>query len=149
MSAEAEGTRKPAGAQRLDKWLWFARVVKSRTLAAHLVTAGKIRVNKVKAEKPSQLVKTGDVITSAAHKTVRILRVLDTGFRRGPSEEARRLYDELTPPVPAAKAPAVEGHGPATKSIGMSGVGIRPAGSGRPTKRDRRRIDRLTLKTGV
>ena len=52
-----------AGTQRIDKWLWFARIIKSRTLAAQLVVEGKVRVNRVKATKPSQTVRAGDVLT--------------------------------------------------------------------------------------
>ena len=123
--------------QRLDKWLWYARVVKSRTLAATLVTDGKIRVNRSKASKPSQPVKTGDVITSAAQARIRILRVKATGARRGPAEEARTLYDELTPPGGQPKS------GVEALLAGAHMHGERSHGSGRPTKRDRRQIDRL------
>ena len=86
-----------AATQRLDKWLWFARVVKSRTLAASLITAGKVRVNRVKADKPSQTVKAGDVVTSSIKKIVRVLRVKTAGVRRGPASEAAALYEDLTP----------------------------------------------------
>jgi ribosome-associated heat shock protein Hsp15 len=130
-------------AQRLDKWLWFARIAKSRTLAAGLVTGGKIRVNRTRALKPAQLVKAGDVITSAAAKTVRILRVLAPGERRGPATEAARLYEELTPAAADLKSPtrtAAWGERP-----GMTGLGDgrRTQGAGRPTKRDRRQTDFL------
>lgn len=117
-------------AQRLDKWLWFARVAKSRTLAATAVSEGKIKVNRVKAEKPSQTVKVGDVITSRLSRTVRVLKVLDVGVRRGPAAEAQKLYEDLTPrepKVPGAPDPVAWGE--------------RSAGAGRPTKRDRRRIE--------
>lgn len=127
-----------AGTQRLDKWLWFARVVKSRTLAASLVTAGKVRVNTVKAAKPSQTVKPGDVVTSSIKKTVRVLRVKAAGERRGPATEAAALYEDLTPP---SASPAIDGMSSGHAGPGLSGV--RPAGLGRPTKRDRRTIDRL------
>ncbi len=123
----------PAGAQRLVKWLWFARVVKSRTLAASLITGGKIRVNREKVDKPSQTVKSGDVVTSSNKQTVRILRVMAPGVRRGPAKEAAALYEDLTPP------PVLTVDRPA----GEARSGSRLAGSGRPTKRDRRIIDRL------
>ena len=131
--------RTPGGpvTQRLDKWLWYARVAKSRTLAATLVTGGKIRVNRSKASKPSQPVKTGDVITSAAQARIRILRVKATGARRGPAEEARALYDELTPPGGKSKS------GVDALLAGAHIQGERSHGAGRPTKRDRRQIDRL------
>lgn len=139
MSAEERADDAAAlaggGSQRLDKWLWFARVVKSRTLAATLITAGKIRVNRVRAEKPSQLVKAGDVVTSSIKRTVRVLRVRAPGERRGPATEAALLFDDLTPPPLR--------HSEEVAEPGASGPGIRPAGAGRPTKRDRRSIDRL------
>ena len=135
-SGEDGGTGGPGGAQRLDKWLWFARVVKSRTLAASLITAGKVRINKIKAEKPSQTVKAGDVVTSSIKKSVRVLRVKGVGLRRGPASEAAALYEDLTPP-PAKPIYAADGPGVAF------GQGARPRGSGRPTKRDRRSIERL------
>lgn len=120
--------------QRLDKWLWFVRVVKTRTLAAGLVTSGKVRVNRVKTDKPAQALKPGDVVTVAVGPRVRVLRVLASGERRGPPEVARRLYEELTPAPVATKPPA-----PGTPAAGL----VRPAGSGRPTKRERRQIERL------
>ena len=86
-----------AGTQRIDKWLWFARIIKSRTLAAELVVEGKVRVNRVRATKPSQTVRAGDVLTVTLRGRVDILRVLAPGERRGPPDEARRLYEVLTP----------------------------------------------------
>jgi ribosome-associated heat shock protein Hsp15 len=86
-----------AGTQRIDKWLWFARIIKSRTQAADLVVEGKVRINRVKASKPSQTVRAGDVLTLALRGRVDILRVLAPGERRGPPDEARRLYEVLSP----------------------------------------------------
>jgi ribosome-associated heat shock protein Hsp15 len=88
-----------AEAQRLDKWLWFARVVKSRTLAAALVIDRKVRVNRERASKPSQMLRVGDVVTVAVHARVRVLKVLAAGARRGPPAEACLLYEDLTPQV--------------------------------------------------
>ena len=85
--------------QRLDKWLWFARVVKSRTLAAELVVLGKVRVNRVRAVKASQTLRPGDVVTLALAGRVLILKVLAPGVRRGPAAEARRLYQPLSAPL--------------------------------------------------
>jgi ribosome-associated heat shock protein Hsp15 len=82
--------------QRLDKWLWFARVVKSRTLAAELVVLGKVRVNRVRAVKASQTLRPGDVVTLVLAGRVLILKVLACGVRRGPATEARRLYQRLS-----------------------------------------------------
>ncbi len=126
-----------AGQQRLDKWLWFARIVKSRTLAASLVTSGKIRVNRVKAEKPSHWVKPGDVITSSAQREIRIFRVLRPGMRRGPAVEAQTLYEDLTQRTgPDSTADNLR-QGAASK------IGAREPGAGRPTKLERRQTERL------
>ena len=86
-----------AGTQRLDKWLWFARIIKSRTLATQLVENGKVRVNRVRAAKPSQAVGSGDVLTIAVRGRVQVLRVLATAERRGPPAEARLLYEVVSP----------------------------------------------------
>jgi len=82
-------------AQRIDKWMWFARLVKTRTLAARLVEEGAVRVNRRKVLKPSHAVAPGDVLTLAVHGRVRVLRVEAIGVRRGPAIEARALYAEL------------------------------------------------------
>ena len=101
----------PAGAeparQRLDKWLWFTRVVKTRSLAARLVTEGHVRVNSVRVETASKAVKPGDVVTVALERHVRVLKVLAGGERRGPAPEAQTLYEDLAPrPSPSAGADA-------------------------------------------
>jgi ribosome-associated heat shock protein Hsp15 len=130
-----------ASSQRLDKWLWFARAAKSRTLAATAVTDGKVRVNGVKADKPSHPLKVGDVITSRLQKNIRVLKVVDLGSRRGPAAEAQRLYEDLTPR--AAPAFASE----ASLAVDPKAWAERAPGSGRPTKRDRRRIDELNSRS--
>lgn len=132
-----------AAAQRLDKWLWFARLAKTRTLAAAVVTAGKIRVNRVRVDKPSYAVRPGDVLTAALNRNVRVLRVVAPGSRRGPASEAQRLYEELTPGVDATKPLARLDALPAAAMAGEGAAGQRLKGLGRPTKRDRRQIDRL------
>lgn len=140
----AENALPVAGTQRLDKWLWFARIVKSRTLAASLVTSGRVRVNRVKAMKPSQLVKPGDVITSSAQREIRVFRVLAPGKRRGPAPEAATLFEELTALKEADPAGANAGEAGRGEPAGPSAAPLgRLAGAGRPTKRDRRQIDRL------
>lgn len=124
---EDEGTpRAPDAPQRVDKWLWFARVVKTRTLAAGLVHDGKVRLNRVKIDKPSHTCRAGDVITVAAGSRVRVLKVLAPGTRRGPATEAQSLYEDVSLP------PAVAAPGQAA-----------PEPSSRPTKKGRRQIARL------
>ncbi len=81
--------------QRLDKWVWHARLVKSRSLAAKLIEDGFIRVNRQRVTKPSATVKCGDVLTLTLQGAVRVLEVLAVGERRGPPGEAKTLYSEL------------------------------------------------------
>ncbi len=87
------------GRQRLDKWLWFARVVKSRTLAARLVSEGHVRLNGARVRVPARCVGPGDVLTIALERQVRVLRVVEPGERRGPFAEAQRLYEDLSVPA--------------------------------------------------
>lgn len=118
------------GRQRLDRWLFFARIVKSRTLATKLVQSGRVRLNRDKVDQAAHAVKAGDVLTVTLERRVLVLRVLGPGARRGPAEEARTLYEDLSPvPVPGTLPDALPP--------------IREAGSGRPTKRQRRETDRL------
>jgi len=103
-AASEEEHPEGGGAQRLDKWLWFARVVKSRTRAAQLIEEGRVRLNRRKAAKASQTLRPGDVVTLALGGQLRILKVLAPGARRGPPAEARLLYAPLSPagePAPA------------------------------------------------
>jgi ribosome-associated heat shock protein Hsp15 len=85
----------PSERQRLDKWLWHARVVKARTSAAALVTSGHVRINGVRETSPGHGVKAGDVLTIALDRNVRVLRVTALAERRGDATSARALYDEL------------------------------------------------------
>lgn len=120
------------GRQRIDKWLFFARVLKSRSLAAKLAVAGRVRINRDKASQASDLVKPGDVLTITLERRILVYKVLDGGKRRGPAEEARMLYEDISPPpTPQGEAP-VDAIPP-----------LREAGSGRPTKRERRETDKL------
>jgi ribosome-associated heat shock protein Hsp15 len=82
--------------QRLDKWLWFARVVKSRSLAARLVAEGHVRLNGKRIEVPARLIGPGDVLTIALERQVRVLKVLGSGERRGPFAQAKLLYEDLS-----------------------------------------------------
>jgi ribosome-associated heat shock protein Hsp15 len=132
-TSASEASPAPAGSQRLDKWLWFARVVRTRTLAAGLVTDGRVRVNRERSLKPSQPVRPGDVVTVTVGARVRILEVRSPGARRGDATAAQLLFRDLTP-APEPKA---------SPSSRPAAQGARAAGSGRPTKRDRRAFDRL------
>lgn len=117
--------------QRLDKWLWHARAAKTRTLSARLVETGKVRVNRVPVRKPGRSVSAGDVLTIVIRGNVRVLKVLACSLRRGPAVQARALYEDLSPVLVKREK------GPAPRPA----PALREKGSGRPTKRDRRRMD--------
>lgn len=128
--------------QRIDKWLWFARVVKTRTLAQELAESGRVRLNGRKVDASSQPVKVGDVLTIGIAGRVRVLEVKAFAERRGGAPEAQTLYED--------KLAGSEGGDPATDAPGGSEATPLPAatvraerGTGRPTKRERRRFDRM------
>lgn len=117
---------------RIDKWLWHARFFKTRTLAQNFVLAGKVRINTVKIEKANHSVRPGDVLTFAQGHRVRIIEVVALADKRGPASVAQTLYNDQSPPPPDRSDPDL----PAP-------VAERERGSGRPTKRERRDLDRL------
>ncbi len=84
--------------QRIDKWLWHARLVKARTSAAQLVTSGHVRINGVREKSAGHAVKIGDVLTVALDGRVRLLKVLAFAERRGDAPSARELYDDMQSP---------------------------------------------------
>lgn len=112
---------------RVDKWLWHARFFKTRTLAAGRVSAGHVRLNSDKIHKPSTTVSVGDVLTFAQEHHIRVIRVEAIGTRRGPAPEAQALYADLDPPKP--KQDTLQPTNPGFE------------GKGRPTGRDRRKLD--------
>lgn len=119
------------GSQRIDKWLWHARIFKTRSLSATFAASGKLRVNGTRVAKPSQSVSAGDVLTFPLRDNVRVLRIAGLAARRGPFAEAQRLYEDISPPpLPRPERPT---RAPAP-----------PQGQGRPTKKDRRDMDRFT-----
>ncbi|WP_230530381.1 RNA-binding S4 domain-containing protein [Microvirga roseola] len=87
--------------QRLDKWLWFARFAKTRTLAAKLVTGGFVRVNGQRTDNAAKAVAVGDVVTLALPRATLVVRIESLGQRRGPAPEARQLYADLNRDNPA------------------------------------------------
>jgi ribosome-associated heat shock protein Hsp15 len=81
--------------QRIDKWLWHARLVRTRSAAAALAGSGHVRVNGAPIEASSRLVRIGDVITVALERTVRVLKVRGFVERRGPAKTCDGLYEDL------------------------------------------------------
>ncbi len=85
------------GDLRLDKWLFFARFTRTRAQASRLVAQGRVRINSRKTDKAHHLVRKGDVLTFPASGRIRVIRVLALAERRGASEIARTLYEDLVP----------------------------------------------------
>jgi ribosome-associated heat shock protein Hsp15 len=111
--------------QRIDKWLWHARVVRTRSDAATLATSGHVRINGQRVDAPSRAVRVGDVVTVALDRAVQVLRVLSFSERRGSPEESRKLCEPI-------------------ERLARYPEGERHAGGPRPTKRERRALTRLT-----
>ncbi len=95
-----DGRQPGTARQRLDKWLFFSRAVKSRSLAQKLIEAGSVRVNSQRTLHSDHPVGAGDVLTMTLGRRLLVWRVLDAGTRRGPAMEAATLYEDLTPEVP-------------------------------------------------
>ncbi len=121
------------GSLRIDKWLWYARFFKSRTLAGKLCASGKLRQNNGLIGKAHATLCVGDVLTFPKEKEIRVIRVVALGTRRGPASEAVTLYEDLDPPRPRSR----------TDEKKPAAAGARDSGAGRPTKADRRALDRL------
>lgn len=123
--------------QRLDRWLWFARFFKTRTLAATVVSQGKVRVNGDRVSRTARAVKPGDVLTFPTGAHIRVIKITGIGTRRGPAPEAQALYEDQAPPethsLPSAQ----------TTATASAGTAQRLPGSGRPTKRERRQTAAL------
>ena len=122
---------------RVDKWLWYARFFKSRSLATRVAAAGRIRLTRAglteRLTKPSATVMAEDILTFPLGDHVRVIRILALGTRRGPAVEARILYEDLEPPVSIKRQPG---------SV-VTEPGARDSGTGRPTKKQRRATDLL------
>ena len=106
--------------QRLDRWLWFARMFKSRTLAQKFVASGAVRIDKEKVSSPDYRVGPGMVLTFVLHQRIRVLRILSAGTRRGPAPEAQALYEDLSPehiPPETASRPILHEKPRGTRSV--------------------------------
>ncbi len=122
------------GSQRLDQWLWHARIFKTRTLATKFVTDGNVRITRngetFRVEKPSFSVMPADTLAFSRSDHLRILVIDALATRRGPAAEAQTLYTDQSPPRERKpKTPAAPFH--------------RDKGLGRPTKKDRRALEAL------
>lgn len=113
---------------RLDAWIWAVRLFPTRSAATAAVKAGHVKVNAASA-KPAQSVKVGDTIRIRDTRGERIVKVLGLLDKRVGAPVAVTMYDDLTPPPPPREERVV--------------TGTRDRGAGRPTKRDRRQVERL------
>jgi ribosome-associated heat shock protein Hsp15 len=116
---------------RLDRWLWAARLVKTRALGVEAIKGGRVEVNGERA-KPSRDVREGDRVELASGPLRRTVVVRATAVRRGPASEAALLYEETEESVAARERLAAE-----RRLAGATGA----RGGARPTKRDRRRLE--------
>lgn len=129
MTGPGDALRK----ERLDRFLFFSRAVKSRTLAQKIIETGAIRINSDKTVRSDHKVGAGDVLTMSLQGRVLVWRIIDPGTRRGPASEAQGLYEDMSPP-PLPKA---------ERSPYEAAIAERPQGAERPTKKERRDTDRL------
>ena len=120
---------------RLDTWLWYARFYKSRSLSSKAILSGKLRVNSNKIIKPASKVKINDVLTINHINMVRIIQVQSLGSRRGPASEAQKLYNDLSGDMIEASK---------IKSVSEKS---KKETNKRPTKKDRRILDKIVTKT--
>ncbi len=118
---------------RIDKWLWYTRFLKSRTLASTLCASGKLRLNSTLIGKAHQVLRVGDVLTFPLGDHIRVIEVVALATRRGPAPEAQSLYKDLEPPKPRPKK----------GTFIDKRVAVRERGAGRPTKTERRATEKL------
>jgi len=123
-----------AGRVRIDKWLWAARFFKTRSLAAEAIAGGKVEVNDERV-KPAKLIQLGDSISVRLGPYLHVVHVRGLSERRGPATVAATLYEE-TPESSAARTKLAE-------QLRMAPAAFVYEEKGRPTKRDRREIDRF------
>jgi len=132
VKTQTSGDTMPLKFQRIDKWLWYSRLIKTRTQASRLIAAGKVRVNRTRVQKPAANLHVGDVVTAVINGRVRVAKIMELGRRRGPPMEASLLYEDLTP---------VQNSASPSKNDFPVKAPSRDKGMGRPTKRDRRKLD--------
>ena len=116
---------------RLDTYLYYIRIFKSRSIATKFVLTNRLRISGQATQKPHKLISTGDVLTMTINDNIKILKVLDIPIRRGPYSEALNFYEDITP---IESVPKKESFKPNNKFVERVG---------RPTKRERRQTDRL------
>lgn len=116
---------------RLDIYLYYIRIFKSRSIATKFVSTNRLRISGQVTQKPHKMISIGDVLTISINDNIKILKVLDIPNRRGPYSESLNFYEDITP----------IGNIPKKKSIKLDMKFVERVG--RPTKRERRQTDRL------
>lgn len=124
---------QPAGRTRIDKWLWAARFFKTRSLASAAVEGGKVQVNGIRV-KPAKEIRSGDTLGISIGPGRWVVVVRGLADKRGPADFAKTLYEETAESCAARQA---------LREQAKLAVEPGRAIHGRPTKRDRRRLDRL------
>ena len=116
---------------RLDIYLYYIRIFKSRSIATKFVSTNRLRISGQVTQKPHKMISIGDVLTITINDNIKILKVLDIPNRRGPYSESLNFYEDITP---IESVPKKENHKLGVKFVERVG---------RPTKRERRQTDRL------
>ncbi len=116
---------------RLDTYLYYIRIFKSRSIATKFVLTNRLRISGQATQKPHKLISTGDVLTMTINDNIKILKVLDIPIRRGPYSEALNFYEDITPIESVPKKESFKLNNKFVERVG------------RPTKRERRQTDRL------
>lgn len=119
---------------RLDQWLWAVRAYKTRTLAVEAIKSGHVKLGGVPT-KPAREVHPGEIVTAQTGPLLRTLKVLGAPSARIGAPLVPQYAEDLTPPEEHAKA----------REQAVLSQSLRPKGAGRPTKRDRRALERLNL----
>ena len=132
MGADAQNTPL-----RLDKWLWYARLFKTRSAATRAILGGRFRLDGMVTNKPHRQALCGQVLTFFQGDRIRVIRIIALGSRRGPASEASELYEDLT----VARVVPQKTERPKQPKFEA-----RSKGAGRPTKLQRRATDRLKAK---
>ena len=116
---------------RLDLYLYYIRIFKSRSLATKFISSNRLRISGKVIQRPHKLISAGDVLTMTINDNIKILKVLDIPNRRGPYSESLNFYEDITP---FENIPKKESLKPEIKFVERVG---------RPTKRERRLTDKL------
>ena len=116
---------------RLDIYLYYIRIFKSRSIATKFVSTNRLRISGQVTQKPHKMISIGDILTLTINDNIKILKVLDIPNRRGPYSESLNFYEDLTPIENIPKKENLKIEFKFAERVG------------RPTKRERRQTDRL------